>query len=267
MFVKKCSLRLLTLELKRLVVVFIGLLISSGANLAPTWSILGTSFCIFILLKAFFCKVDLLLIYYCLSVGGHVGCRGWDVPIRRPGPSGPHLSRCSVSRDGFWKECDFVVFGSVWGRTGHFLLLGPVISVTQTLVPCAFPVWLRVGSLAFPSPVASFLDSLEVGQGYPAAKNDGVASDDSLFILNCHSDCLRAHPTASNSCRTLHLITTFSLTGNHLFLFQNQDVRGWELDPPHPATWQSVFQDWGWTSRPLLTGVGGWGGGGGVGPR
>lgn len=94
-------------------------------------------------------------------------------------------------------------------------------------MPCAFPVWLRVGSLAFPSPVTSFLDSLEVGRGYLAAKNDEVASDDSLFT----PDCLHVHSIASSSCRTLHLIKTFCLTGNHFFLFQNQDVRGWELDP------------------------------------
>lgn len=48
-------------------------------------------------------------------------------------------------------------------------------------MPCAFPVWLRVGSLAFASPVASFLDSREVGRGHLAAKNDEVASDDSLY--------------------------------------------------------------------------------------
>lgn len=92
-------------------------------------------------------------------------------------------------QDNFLKDCDFVMFRSVLGWTGRFLCLRPVISVTQTLVPCAFPVWLCVGSVPFLSPVASFLDSPEVGWGYLAAKNDREAWDDSVFILNCNFDC------------------------------------------------------------------------------
>lgn len=69
-------------------------------------------------------------------------------------------------------------------------------------------------------------------------------------------------PIACNSCRTLHLIKTFCLTGNRLFSFSEPRCQRLGVRRPYAPTSRSVFQDWGWTPRPPLTGVGAGGGAG-----